>query len=99
MLGAYAEIAYDVLPHIFPDTQMRLEPFYRWELNDTQNKMPSGFAKDLYQDFQTHVIGLQYYPHPQVVIKANYRNVSAEGVDTKGRKRPDDFQLGIGFVF
>ncbi len=61
--------------------------------------MPSGVSKYGYEDFQTHVIGVQYYPHPQVVIKANYRNVSAKGLDSKGRKRPDDFQLGIGFVF
>ena len=79
MLGGYAEIAYDILPHLFPDTEMRFEPFYRWEINDTQNEMPSGVAKYGYEDFQTHVVGLQFYPHPQVVIKANYRNVSAQG--------------------
>ena len=99
MLGGYVEIAYDVLPHFFPDTEMRLEPFYRWEISDTQNKMPAGVPKYGYADFQTHLVGLQYYPHPQVVIKANYRNVSAKSRDTKGRARPDDFQLGIGFVF
>jgi hypothetical protein len=99
MLGGYVEIAYDILPYFFPDTEMRLEPFYRWEISDTQNKMPAGVTKYGYDDFQTNLVGLQYYPHPQVVIKANYRNVSAKGRDTEGRARPDDFQLGIGYVF
>jgi hypothetical protein len=99
MLGGYAEIAYDVLPYFFPTTKMRFEPFYRWEISDTQNKMPAGVSPYEFDDFQTHVVGLQFYPHPQVVLKANYRNVSAQGRDTKGRRRPDDFQLGVGYVF
>jgi hypothetical protein len=99
MLGGYAEIAYDVMPHLFPDTEMRLEPFYRWEITDTQNKMPQGVSPYLYEDFQTHTVGVQFYPHPQVVIKADYRNVAAAGRDTAGRGRPDDFQIGVGFVF
>lgn len=98
-LGGYAEIAYDVLPWIFPETEMRLEPFYRFEWTETQNKMPSGVYKYAYNNFRVHDIGLQFYPHPQVVIKADYRNVHALGRNSKGQQRPDEVQFGVGYVF
>ena len=99
MLGGYVEAAYDVMPHILSDTRMRLEPFYRWEISDTQNTMPTGVAAYEYANFQTHIVGLQYYPHPQVVIKTNYRNIHAQGRDSEGRQRSDDFEFGVGFIF
>ena len=98
-LGGYFSVGYNVLPWIFPDTEMRLEPFYRFEWTETQNKMPSGVFKYAYQNFRVNTVGLQFYPHPQVVIKADYRNVHALGRNTSNNQRPDEVQFGIGYIF
>ena len=42
-----------------------------------------------------HVVGLQLKPHPQVVIKLDYRNI-----DSRGKVPiPDEVQIGFGYVF
>jgi hypothetical protein len=94
MIGGYAEIAYEVLQWVAPDTDMTLEPFFRYEHVDTQQDVPSGFASDGKQDVQTITAGLQYQPIPNVVIKLDYRN-----------RRPDsgalgdEINAGFGLVF
>jgi hypothetical protein len=95
MLGVYGEIAYDVLPLVFPDTEMSLEPFFRYEYYDTQYEVPSGFAGNDARAIEIHTVGFSFEPIPQVVIKADYRSRGAEG----GDKLPDEFNLGMGFVF
>ncbi len=92
--GWYTEVGYDILPHIFPETSQYLAPFFRYERLDTIAKAPTGFADDLSQDKEIFQVGLNYKPIPNVVIKADYRNW-----DSKGGDVPDDFNLGIGFIF
>ena len=98
-LGGYAEVAYDILPLFLSETAMRLEPFYRFEWTETQNKMPLGIQANQYDNFRVNMVGLQFYPHPQVVLKADYRNVHALGRNSEGEQRPDEVQIGIGYVF
>jgi hypothetical protein len=93
MIGGYAEIGYDVLP-LFWETEMTLEPFFRYEYLDTQHKVASGFSKNQSRDFDLLVAGLSFKPIPQVVIKIDYRDFRAK----KGSLR-DEFQASIGFVF
>ena len=40
------------------------------------------------------IVGVSFKPIPNVVIKSDYRNL-----DSKGGDLPDEFNLGIGFVF
>ena len=104
MQGGYLELAYDVMPLILPDSEMTLEPFYRYERLDTQHKVkesaiaalaPEGTTtRNANRDQTIHVVGLQYKPHPQVVIKLDYRNINSAG-----KELPDEVQAGIGFVF
>jgi hypothetical protein len=94
MRGGYAEFAYDVLPMIFPSTEMSLEPFYRFEHVDTQNRVAAGLSRNGKQDFNSHTVGLQFKPHPQVVIKLDYRHKKA-----RTSQLPDKVQASIGFVF
>lgn len=94
MLGGYAEIAYDILPLIAPDTTMSLEPFYRYEYIDTQRDVASGFIRNRNRQESIHVVGLQYKPHPSVVIKTDYTNF-----DPRAGSRADEWSLGFGFVF
>lgn len=92
--GWYTEVGYDILPLIFKDTAQYLAPFFRYEQFDTIAKAPTDFPDDGNMDRHIYQIGLQYKPIPNVVIKADYRNISAK----KGSV-PDDFNLGFGFIF
>ncbi len=94
MLGAYAEVAYDVLPLILPRTNQSLSPWFRYSWLDSQNNMPSGFARDPRQRRQYYEFGLHYEPIPQVALKLEYRiEERQEG------ELPDGIQIGGGFVF
>lgn len=94
MLGAYAEVAYDVWQWISPGSEKTLEPFYRYEWVDTQQSVPSGYVRDGSLRNQIHTAGLSFKPIPNVVLKADYRNISAQqGVPA------DEINLGIGLVF
>jgi len=92
--GWYAEVGYDVLPWIFKDTTQYLAPFFRYEQFDTIAGAPSGFLDDASKDRSIYQVGLQYKPIPNVVLKADYRNFMSRQGDL-----PDDFNLGLGFIF
>jgi len=92
--GWYTEVGYDILPHFIADTSQYLAPFFRYEQFDTLAKTPVGFLDDGNLDRHIFQVGLQYKPIPNVVIKADYRNISA-----KTGSVPDDFNLGFGFIF
>jgi opacity protein-like surface antigen len=94
MLGVYGEVAYELIPLFFPDSEKSLEPFFRFEYYDTQRDMPSGFSKDKSKEIQVYTLGFSFKPTANVVIKADYRNRVAESGGL-----PDEFNLGMGFVF
>ncbi len=94
MLGVYGELAYDVLPQLFPDTEKSLEPFFRIEYYDTQRDLPSGFSKNKSKEIEIYTFGVSFKPIPNVVIKADYRGRKAESGTL-----PDEFNMGVGFVF
>lgn len=94
MIGGYAEIAYDVLPLFAQDTEMSLEPFFRYEHLDTQYSVPTGFTADRNKKFDLYVVGLHFKPIPQVVLKLDYRDFEAKRGDIA-----DEVQAGVGFVF
>jgi hypothetical protein len=84
--GVYTEVGYDVLPLMFKDT-----PY------NTIAKAPEGWTDNPInptKNQQIFQVGLQYKPIPQVVVKADYRNFSAEEGSV-----PDDFNLGFGFIY
>jgi hypothetical protein len=94
MFGAYAEIAYNVWNWIAPNSEMTLEPFYRYEWIDTQYKAADGYVRDETKRNQIHTAGLSFKPIPNVVLKADYRNVSA-----RSGTPADEINLGVGLVF
>jgi hypothetical protein len=94
MLGMYAEIGYEILQWILPETDMTLEPFFRYEFVDTQYDVPGGFDRDRTEIVSTYTSGLHFKPIPNVVIKLDYRNRSArEG------ELGDEVNAGVGVVF
>ncbi len=94
MLGVYGEVAYDLMPLLFPGSERTLEPFFRYSYYDTQRDVPSGFSSDKSKEIEIYTLGFSFQPIPRVVIKADYRNRVA-----KSGGLPDEFNLGVGFVF
>jgi hypothetical protein len=95
MLGGYAEVAYDVYPLLFSGEDKQLEPFIRVEYVDTQYDVPSGFEASRDRAYWVHAGGVNFYPHPQVVLKIEYRNINTRGQG----ERADELGLGMGFAF
>jgi hypothetical protein len=95
MLGAYVEAAYDVWPLLFgEDNERALEPYLRVEWIDTQRDVPSTFIANENQAYWVLSSGLSYFPHPNVVLKAEYRKEHSDF-----GARLDQFALGIGFAY
>ena len=93
--GFYVEAAYDVLPWVLPETTQYLAPFFRYENFDTQDAVPHGFVRVPGNAVQLYTVGLDYKPHPQVVLKLEYRNFDAGSA----HPHPDELNVGAGFVF
>ena len=94
MLGAYAELGFDVWSYFFGNEDRALEPFVRVEYVDTQYEVPSGTIANRRNAYWVHTGGVNYFPHPNVALKLEYRNVNA-----RGGVRPDELALGVGFAF
>ncbi len=95
MLGGYAELAYDLWPWLGGDDHdWTLEPFFRLEYVDTQHEVASGFTPNRNNATWVYTPGIHFKPHPNVVLKLEYRNFEA-----RDGSRPDELALGMGFAF
>jgi opacity protein-like surface antigen len=95
MLGGYAEIGYDVYSWLFGSEDRQLEPFVRVEYVDTQYDVPDGFEANRDRANWIYGGGVNFYPHPNVVLKVEYREVNTRGQG----ERADELGVGMGFAF
>ncbi len=93
MDGLYAELAYDILRN-FPETDMRLVVFVRYELIDTQAQIPTGFLRAQGNRRDVHTFGVAFYPIANVVIKVDHEIWIDNRDKYLGR-----FNVGIGYEF
>ncbi len=93
MIGGYLEAGYDVWPHLF-ESERYLAPFLRVEYVDTQDEVPSGFEANRNRAFWLWTTGLQFKPHPNVALKAEWRNFQARSGDLA-----DELSVGFGYAF
>lgn len=98
MFGWYLEGAY----HLWPDAwkagklaKSDATVFVRYEEYDTQDKMPSGVPRDASKDVDEWTFGVNFFPVPNFVIKADYQ-ISQ---DASGANRDDLFNMGVGWTF
>ena len=98
MFGWYLEGAY----HFWPDewkvgklAKSDATVFVRYEDYDTQYKMPSGVDADAGKNKQDITFGINFYPTPNFVIKADYQVFD----DASSGGRDDQFNVGIGWAF
>jgi len=94
MFGGYGEIAYDVMQILSVGSEKELGPFFRFEYLDTQAEISSGFTRDRRQPRRIYIPGIQFKPHPNVVLKLDYRNIDTWGGDTA-----DEISVGFGVVY
>ncbi|MCK5941765.1 MAG: hypothetical protein KAI24_07350 [Planctomycetes bacterium] len=74
LTGYYGEVGFDVLTVFAPGQKAQLTPFFRYERIDTQDRVPTGFARDTSQEDEIYTVGVNYKPIPQVVVKVDYEN-------------------------
>ena len=95
-IGLFAEIAYDLLAlkKARKNTEQEFYVFGRYDYYDSMFQT----ARDIFDNprWARSVLtgGLNYYPHPQIVIKAQYSNRSLGSDETE-----NTFSAGIGFKF
>ncbi|HUQ86786.1 MAG TPA: hypothetical protein VM096_04450 [Vicinamibacterales bacterium] len=93
LLGAYGEAATRISPDSWPHEVM---VFGRYEIFDTQNKMPDGFLPLQHLKRSAFTTGVTYYPDPDVAFKMDFiqeRNKSSV------INAPWRMNLGVGWWF
>ena len=93
LMGAYGEAAMRVSPNSWAH---EIVAFGRYELFDTQNKMPDGYLP--LQQFQRSawIAGATYYPEPDVAFKFD---VVHERNKSSAVNAPWHINLGVGWWF
>ncbi|MEA1920197.1 MAG: porin [Campylobacterota bacterium] len=90
--GYYLNAEYDLLSFI--STPQRLPLFAQYESYNTTEKIVSGDAPD--NELSITTVGLNYYPHDQVVLKLDY---AMKDYSSSSKEDIDTLSFGLGFVF
>lgn len=102
--GWYIEGGFNLVPIFYPESTVSFSPFLRYERYDLNKNVFTGSPNPT-KDRSVLTFGLDFKPHPQVVIKADYqiRNTSSNLPEGKGSGKDewkiDQFNLGVGFIF
>jgi len=91
--GWYADVGYD-LAKILPLRSTSLPCFVRYERFDTQADVASGLIADPANSKSVTTAGVNYYPYPNVVLKADYQFRDNDGAGERNR-----IEFGAGFVY
>ena len=90
--GGYVEVGFDVLTLV--GSSMSLSPFLRFEaLNPQAAVEGAGVLNPLY-DQRVITTGIDFKPIPQVVVKANWQQIT-----TMASQTLQQWDLGVGFVY
>jgi hypothetical protein len=91
--GFYLEGSYFVIPKPAP---LELAVFLRYENFDTQFKMPDGFQPLNEFDRDAWVVGLTYFPDPDVAVKLDYTVLRSQSAAIQA---PNSLNIGLGWWF
>ena len=86
--GWYGQVAY----RVWQDGDKDVTPFVRYERYNTQESVAAGYTTDPLNDEKVTTVGVNFRLHPQVVVKADVQNFSADPLK-------DRFNLGVGYMF
>jgi hypothetical protein len=90
--GGYLEAGYDVLTLV--GSSMSLSPFLRFEAFNTQSAVQGAGVLNPAFDRRVVTTGIDFKPIPQVVVKADWQQVTNMASQTF-----QQWDLGIGFVY
>lgn len=90
MEGYYLEAGHDVAPLLFHDTTHQLIPYLRYEITDTQARMPAGTPADAAFDERVWTVGANWQPISEIVVKAAFQD---------RRRSGDRFDVLLGWIF
>lgn len=90
--GWYVQAGYDVLSRT--STSHELTPYVRYEALNTQAAVPSGFSANPANDRTALVLGGQWKPIMNVVVKADYQIHSNEA-----ETGLNQFNVALGYLF
>ncbi len=90
--GGYVEAGFDVLTLV--GSSMSLSPFLRFEALDTQAAVEGLGVKNPAFDRRVITTGIDFKPIPQVVVKANWQQIT-----TMASQTLQQWDLGVGFVY
>ncbi len=95
--GWYAEAAY----HVWKNGDHDLAPFIRYEKWDTQADLPGNATRYTESSNNVWTVGANYWPHPQVVLKADVQKFDKpDGTTGKETSNGDKrINLGLGYMF
>jgi phosphate-selective porin O/P len=90
MKGSYVQAAY----HVYKQGNFDVAPFVRFERIDIrqQEDPANGLFQDPNNDDRVKTLGVNFWVHPQVVLKADIERFATN-------KANDRFDLGLGFMF
>lgn len=90
--GYYLNAEYDLLS--FVSSTQKLPFFVQYESYNTTEKVVSATAPNNETEITT--VGLNYFPHDQVVLKLDY---AMKDFDDAAKTDSDTVSLGLGFIF
>jgi hypothetical protein len=94
--GGYVNLEYNILP-IFAQTSQRLPLFFQYENYNMATSTANGKS---FGDTETFTYGVNYFPHDQVVLKAEYLNRKNKNTtDISKYIEEGIYSAGIGFIF
>ncbi len=106
-LGFHAEVGYDILHLLSPESNMMLYPFFRYDFYDSMYAVEGDVVDNPRWERSNFTGGINWFIHPKVIAKAqySYRRLGSENYDPTtliptGKKQVEKtFSAGIGFVF
>lgn len=94
--GGYVNVEYNILP-FFTSSTDRMPLFFQYENYNLATKMADGGS---FGTTQSYTYGLNYFPHDQVVLKAEYMLRHNENTATTSSYINEGiYSLGLGFIF
>jgi phosphate-selective porin len=80
---------------VWQQGEQSVAPFIRYEKWDTQDKLASNTVRSVESNNSVWTVGANYWPDPQVVLKADYQNYDIPD----GSKGDQRVNLGLGYMF